>query len=163
MPNKVVKHKQATPTTTPIYNIVPSATASVLTSYLYKTSTLRYATENAKTSSTKTVINHKTDTGTNTNSNINNDIFLLEPDAIDYGDLISQYISISNNSDKNNKNSKKNYANNNNNNNSSSSSSSKEYELTNSAAVRLTFSFSAAVCYFCFFFFFFAINTSFIF
>ena len=30
-----------------------------------------------------------------------NDIFLLEPDSIDYGDLLSQFISISNNSEKN--------------------------------------------------------------
>jgi hypothetical protein len=59
-----------------------------------QTTTAAAAAKYDRKNSTKTVINK------------NDDIFLLEPDSIDYGDLLSQFITISsvsndNNSEKN--------------------------------------------------------------
>lgn len=116
-----------------------STEPSVLTSYFYKAA----ASAHLADISTKTVIYH------NLNDNKNdNDIFLLEPDSIDYGDLLSQFISIGNNSEKN-KNLRKFFNNQDKNAKSKNATSSlKEYELTHSASSSTVSTAALAVFFF---------------
>jgi hypothetical protein len=88
-----------------------------------QTTTTTAAAKYDRKNSTKTVINK------------NDDIFLLEPDSIDYGDLLSQFITISSVSNDNNseKKSKNKLLTNGNIKNQSNSDLLREYELTNSA------------------------------
>ena len=128
-------------TTTP--SRTPLSTSSKLTSFdltaASSPSSERPNFYSQRKNSTKTVIS-KSD-----------DIFLLEPDSIDYGDLLSQFITISsNNSEKklkhkllNNDNVKNEYGN---------ASLSREYELTNSACALncISFYFKLTCCFFFF-------------
>jgi len=124
------------------YNL-PTTTIFIPTRKSSKSSTKFFSHANLENISkvkqqTTTTYNKKLINSTKTVISKNDDIFLLQPDSIDYGDLLSQFITISSNS--NSQNSEKRIKNkllNDDIKRYNNSASLREYELTNLACSQL--------------------------